>query len=329
MDKNKQKEFLTGLFILLGVALLLTMLFFLGLSDIFTEKVIVRTGFSESVQGLSRGSAVKYRGVPIGTVTGIYILVKENIIQIDMEIDPACFASERPKHRFSMDDFSHFFRSEIKEKGLRARLEMVGITGMKYIDFDYFARPGAPIAAQPRFTGPKGIHYIPAVNSQMKDIVGTLTLAVDRLSRIRFERISEQLESALTGMGQLLNSQEIRSTIARINDTAENLEVSTRAISTVLSESRIQGVVKSLEQNLSALRELQNALALVMEQAKIPETASDFRRTLNEVSDSRKEIDDTMQQLSRTLEAIRVLADNLSTDPASLLRGKQQKTVRK
>ena len=137
MDKNKQKEFLTGLFILLGVALLLTMLFFLGLSDIFTEKVIVRTGFSESVQGLSRGSAVKYRGVPIGTVTGIYILVKENIIQIDMEIDPECFASERPKHRFSMDDFSRFFRSEIKEKGLRARLEMVGITGMKYIDFDY------------------------------------------------------------------------------------------------------------------------------------------------------------------------------------------------
>lgn len=329
MDKNKQKEFLTGLFILLGVALLLTMLFFLGLSDIFTEKVIVRTGFSESVQGLSRGSAVKYRGVPIGTVTGIYILVKENIIQIDMEIDPACFASERPRHRFSMDDFNRFFRSEIKEKGLRARLEMVGITGMKYIDFDYFAKPGAPIAAQPRFTGPKGIYYIPAVNSQMKDIVGTLTLAVDRLSRIRFERISEQLESALTGMGQLLNSQEIRSTIARINDTAENLEVSTRAISTVLSESRIQGVVKSLEQNLSALRELQNALALVMEQAKIPETASDFRRTLNEVSDSRKEIDDTMQQLSRTLEAIRVLADNLSTDPASLLRGKQQKTVRK
>ena len=329
MDKNKQKEFLTGLFILLGVALLLTMLFFLGLSDIFTEKVIVRTGFSESVQGLSRGSAVKYRGVPIGTVTGIYILVKENIIQIDMEIDPECFASERPKHRFSMDDFSRFFRSEIKEKGLRARLEMVGITGMKYIDFDYFAKPGAPIAAQPRFTGPKGILYIPAVNSQMKDIVGTLTIAVDRLSRIRFERISEQLESALTGMGQLLNSQEIRSTIARINDTAENLEVSTRAISSVLSESRIQGVVKSLEQNLSALRELQNALALAMEQAKIPETASDFRRTLNEVSDSRKEIDDTMQQLSRTLEAIRVLADNLSTDPASLLRGKQQKTVRK
>ena len=329
MDQNKQKELYTGIFILLGVLLLLAMLFFLGLSDIFTPKALVRTGVSESVQGLSRGSAVKYRGVPIGTVKGIYILVKENIIQIDMEIDPECFATNRQEHHFTMEQFNEFFRSEIKEKGLRARLEMVGITGMKYIDFDYFAKPGTPVAPAPRFTGVKGIPYIPAVNSQMKDIVATLTFAVDRLSRIRFERISEQLDSALTGMGQLLNSQEIRSTIARINDTAENLEVSTRAISSVLSESRIQGVVKSLEQNLTALNKLQKSIAFVTEEAKIPETTAAFRRTLDDISDSRKEIDNTMQQLTQALEALRVLADNLSTDPASLLRGKQEKTVRK
>ena len=199
MDKSKKQEMLAGVFIISGVILLLITLFVLGLSDLFAHKIIMRTGFSESVQGLSRGSAVKYRGVQIGNVTEISILVDENIIQVDMEIDPAFFAVNRHNNRFPDREFHAFFQNEIKNKGLRARLEMLGITGMKFIDFDYFAKPGTSLPAPPRFTGPRGVLYIPGVTSQMKDITGTLTMAVDRLSRIRFERISEQLETALTG----------------------------------------------------------------------------------------------------------------------------------
>ena len=209
MDKSKKQEMLAGVFIISGVILLLITLFVLGLSDLFAHKIIMRTGFSESVQGLSRGSAVKYRGVQIGNVTEISILVDENIIQVDMEIDPAFFAVNRHNNRFPDREFHAFFQNEIKNKGLRARLEMLGITGMKFIDFDYFAKPGTSLPAPPRFTGPRGVLYIPGVTSQMKDITGTLTMAVDRLSRIRFERISEQLETALTGLGLLLNSQKI------------------------------------------------------------------------------------------------------------------------
>ncbi|MBR7139251.1 MAG: MCE family protein [Lentisphaeria bacterium] len=327
MDKSKKQEMLAGVFIISGVILLLITLFVLGLSDLFAHKIIMRTGFSESVQGLSRGSAVKYRGVQIGNVTEISILVDENIIQVDMEIDPAFFAVNRHNNRFPDREFHAFFQNEIKNKGLRARLEMLGITGMKFIDFDYFAKPGTSLPAPPRFTGPRGVLYIPGVTSQMKDITGTLTMAVDRLSRIRFERISEQLETALTGLGLLLNSQEIRSTIARINDTAENLETSSRAISSVLSESRIQGVVNSLEQNLTALNQLQKSVLAISQDAKVPETTAVLRQFIEDFSESRKEIDNTLQKLNQTLESIRGLTDYLSTDPASLLRGKQKKPV--
>lgn len=327
MDKSKKQEMLAGVFIISGVILLLITLFVLGMSDLFAHKIIMRTGFSESVQGLSRGSAVKYRGVQIGNVTEISILVDENIIQVDMEIDPAFFAVNRHNNRFPDREFHAFFQNEIKNKGLRARLEMLGITGMKFIDFDYFAKPGTSLPAPPRFTGPRGVLYIPGVTSQMKDITGTLTMAVDRLSRIRFERISEQLETALTGLGLLLNSQEIRSTIARINDTAENLETSSRAISSVLSESRIQGVVNSLEQNLTALNQLQKSVLAISQDAKVPETTAVLRQFIEDFSESRKEIDNTLQKLNQTLESIRGLTDYLSTDPASLLRGKQKKPV--
>lgn len=327
MNSNRKKELLTGLFIISGVILLLGMLFVLGLSDLFAQKIVMHTAFTESVQGLTRGSAVKYRGVQIGTVSDISILVKENIIQVDMEIDPKYFAVDRTNQRFPEKEFTAFINSEIKDKGLRARLEMLGITGMKFIDFDYFAKPGTPLAKQPHLMGTPGGIYVPSVISQMKDLTVTLTSAVDRLSRIRYEHISEQIENALTALGQLLNSQEIRSTIARINDTAENLETSSRAISSVLSESRILNVVNSLQQNLTVLNKLQQNLMMISNDAKIPETTAAFRHSLEDLSESRRDFENMLQKLNQTLESLRVLSDYLSTDPASLLRGKQQKPV--
>ena len=326
MDDNQKKQFLSGLFVLSGIALLLVLLFFLGLSDFFTQKVLLRTGFTESVQGLSRGSAVKYRGVQIGTVSNISILVSENIIQVDMEIEPRYFAQNR-KESSSPEDFKKFMSAEIREKGLRARLEMLGITGMKYIDFDYFAR-GIPVPKKPKFNGPPAL-FVPSVTSQMKDLTATLTDAVDRISRIRYEQISERLESALIGLGQLLNSQEIRSTISRINETSENLERMTRSVSTALSEERVKGVMELLEQNLQRLNRLQNSLISSTSEAKLPESAEAFRRAMNTFSDSRREFANTMMKLNQTLEALRVLADVLSADPASLVRGRSKEPPRK
>ena len=327
MDENQKRQLLSGLFVLSGIALLLALLFFLGLSDIFTKKVLLRTGFTESVQGLSRGSAVKYRGVQIGTVSGISILVSENIIQVDMEIDPRFFSGRRQGNTYTEAEFNNFMGAEIAEKGLRARLEMLGITGMKYIDFDYFAR-GVPVPRSPKFKGPPAL-FVPSVTSQMKDLTATLTDAVDRISRIRYEQISERLESALLGLGQLLNSQEIRSTISRVNETAENLERMTRNVSTVLSEDRVKGVMELLEQNMQKLSKLQNTITSNTADAKLPETAEAFRRAMNTFSDSRREFANTMMKLNQTLESLRVLADVLSADPASLLRGRNGGAVRK
>ena len=362
MDDNQKKQLLSGLFVLSGIILLLVLLFFLGLSDFFTEKVPLRTGFVESVQGLSRGSPVKYRGVQIGTVSGISILVSQNIIQVDMEIEPRYFFNERKgKSNYTKGEFDNFMRSEIREKGLRARLEMLGITGMKYIDFDYFAppektqksdgtggqdstgtpdrafdekekagvrRPGADFDPAGNARSGTSALFVPSVTSQMKDFTATLTEAVDRISKIRYEQISERLESALVGLGQLLNSQEIRSTISRINETAENLERVTRSVSSALSEERVKGVMELLEQNLQQLHKLQNSIVSTTNEAKLPETSEAFRRAMNTFSDSRKELANTMMKLDQTLEALRVLADVLSADPASLVRGRKEDSRR-
>ena len=57
---DQTQKFRIGLFVLGGVAVLLAMLFFFGLSNLFTHRAKVQSFFSESVQGLTVGSAVKY-----------------------------------------------------------------------------------------------------------------------------------------------------------------------------------------------------------------------------------------------------------------------------
>ena len=127
---NTRKYFITGAFVAGAMLLLIAAMFCLGLADEFAERVYLATTFSESVQGLTKGSAVKYKGVPIGQVDKISILPEERIIRVDMSIDPKTFPT------MSADEVEDFCRNAVKS-GLSCRLDLAGITGMRYIEMDY------------------------------------------------------------------------------------------------------------------------------------------------------------------------------------------------
>ncbi|HMO65548.1 MAG TPA: MlaD family protein, partial [Verrucomicrobiota bacterium] len=63
--------FKLGVFLLAAAALLVGALLFLGAGRMFRPQVMFETYFNESVQGLELGSAVKFRGVNVGSVRRI------------------------------------------------------------------------------------------------------------------------------------------------------------------------------------------------------------------------------------------------------------------
>jgi len=323
----KKQNLMAGLFVLAGIALLLAMLFFLGLSNLFVHKVMVRTTFSESVQGLSRGSAVKYRGVQIGTVDRICILVSDQKIQVDMEIEPEHFFVADRNLGSDTRAFASFWEKEVREKGLCARMEMLGITGMKYVDFDYFSkrRINEPT---PRFIGSQNALFIPSVTSQMKDLSTTLTLAVDRLSKIRYEQIAENIDKVLLQVYAFLNAPELKSAMVRINETADNFEQMSAAVASNLTEARIKQITTLFQNNLEQLKKLQQEISSMTTRSDIPGSAASFRRAADSLSEGRMELANTLLKMNQTLEAIRAAADYLGTDPSSVLRGKQKPVQR-
>ena len=322
MANDSFQKIKIGLFVIGGLALLIAILFFLGMTDIFTNKATVQTFFSESVQGLTVGSAVKYRGVPIGNVTKISIRVTDKLVQVDMAVELEHFVSGGEKGQ-QRSDFRRFFQSEL-EQGMRCRLEYAGITGMRYIDFDYFATPGQTLPEPQAGMLEPGTLYIPAVPSPFRDILKAIGTSLDRISRIRFEEISDGLERSLSELSGLLGDPALKSTIVRINDAAENLELGSRTLSRVFSEERLNRLMTVLEEDLDNVNKLTGQLIRETRDAKLPESAAAFRDASNAISFSQDELANTLTKLNQTLDALTELADSLSADPSSIVSGKKK-----
>ena len=313
---EQMRRLRTGIFLAGGLLLVLVILFFLGGRDLLATKVKVRTYFSESVQGLSRGASVKYRGAPIGTVSKISILFSKRIVQVDMDIDLASFAG-------SNREFVPEFIREIRQ-GLRCRLEYLGITGLKFIDFDYFASPDSDLPAKPEFIGDPDAIYVPSVPSSFNDIYSSVAAAIEKLGRVNIEEIGENVSRALGEVTTLLSDPALKSAISRINEAAANLESSSSAVNRVLDEERLERLANLLEDGIKNIDALVRRIEQETLNARLPASAEAFRAASGAVVESRQEFGNTLLKLNQTLDSLRLLIDYLESDPSSLLNGKKR-----
>ncbi len=323
--KDSSRKFRLGAFVLGGTFLLLGMLFFLGMSDIFSRKATVCTYFAESVQGLSVGSSVKYRGVSIGTVSKVIIRVSDQLVQVNMEIERDYFVHvDAGGRRKQLEDFNRFFQSEL-EKGMRCRLEYAGITGLRYIDFDYFATPGQALPEAP--LNDEEMLYIPAVPSSFRDILKAIGTSLDRIARIRFEEISDGLERSFSELSGLLADPALKTMIARINETALNLQSTSRTIEGVVNEERLKKLMDLLEADLVMIHELGEQLKKDSSEAKIPESTAVFRDAATSLVSGSENFGATLFKLNQTLDAMTELLEALNRDPGSVVHGKSAQPV--
>lgn len=306
MDENKQNIRL-GIFVAGGLLLLLATLFYLGLSSLFVKKITVNTAFDESVQGLTIGSSVKYRGVPIGTVSDIVIDPEDRIIEVEMEIQLKNF-SAKGKDAFTGDALIQYLKKEI-HRGLRCRLEFSGITGMKYIDLNYAEKidPNAVVAE--RMT-PDSLLFLPSRPSSFTDLSATMITALDTISKIPFARIGEDLQHSLEKFTEIVSDPAIRSTLAHISETAERVESMVDNFARTFDEQELASIREELTASLKSFRKLSEKLEEQSQHLDVAGTQSDLQSL--------------MFQLKETAESIQTLADYLENDPQSILYGKSK-----
>ena len=165
---QETNKFKLGLFVTISLFVFIAAVLSMGVFDsLFKSRAHMATFVEESVQGLNSGSAVKFRGVPIGSISDITIIMESRTVRIDMEIDLSKFKTTLGKNIFTTPsilapEFYKYLHSEI-DKGLRCRIEPDGITGIKYIEMDFFKDVDARLADTEFRPGLRnGIFFMPS-----------------------------------------------------------------------------------------------------------------------------------------------------------------------
>ena len=185
-----------GIFVIIAVLLITAGVIIFGTGDVGTKTVYYESYFDESVQGLTVGSPLKYRGVDIGKVDRIELASKVYQDQIEdndfseygkyVRVVLAVDSSKAPK--------SLCVEKGFEDNGLRVRLTAQGITGLAFLDVDYFDsdhRETLHYPWQPEYP------CIASKASVINTFLTQLENTMDEISRIPFTQIANNLDNLM------------------------------------------------------------------------------------------------------------------------------------
>ncbi|HEY5892107.1 MAG TPA: intermembrane transport protein PqiB [Chthoniobacterales bacterium] len=236
-----------------------------------TQKVILHPRmtflllFENSVRGLTVGAPVEFRGIQVGTVTGIsFAYVPDNPlfkVPVLISVDPA------PITHNTLDDLAAITRNMENNvrRGLRATLKTGSLlTGQLFVDLDFLK--DAPPAQVEEIAGYKTIPTISSGLGRLEDkIVGLL----DKIQALPLDETVTNANGAL----------------AEIRDTAAQTKK-------LLGSDGTQALPGELKQSLSSLRETLSGF----------DQNSAFYRDLSQTLQDLNEAIRSIDSLSRTIE---------------------------
>jgi paraquat-inducible protein B len=278
-----------GLFVLVGVGVMLGSLFWLGARRLRRVSFPAVSYFDESVQGLDVGSPVKFRGVTVGTVSDITIGPDHRHVQVtaDMYVDALVRLGLRERAPRKGEEFI--------APNWRVQLASAGITGVRFIQTDFFDPERYPLPVLP-FEPPW--NYVPSVPSTLKNVEES---AIELLNRLPV--LADRAKDTLA---------DVRKTLGTVDRFANALTAEDGSFNLALGQLR------------AAAARVDKAL----DDAQLGRTTSAFRDTASSlgqaaagVSDARAELQASLVALREALESVRALADSLERDPSVLLRG--------
>ena len=193
---QEANKFKLGLFVISAITVLIIVVSCMGMFDQLKPKAHLVTYVAESVQGLSTGSAVKYKGVPIGNVDDISIITGTQEIRIDILIDLSKFRRKTgesflQQKSSSRWQFYNYLQKEVS-RGLTCRIEPDGITGVKYVEMDFFRDADKIPRAKRQVEIRDGIFYMPSTPSMMANLRMSVFEILASIASIDFKNISAQ-----------------------------------------------------------------------------------------------------------------------------------------
>lgn len=304
-----------GLFVVLGAVFALASLIVFGARSFSSASDRYVSYFDESVQGVDVGSAVKFRGVPVGRVTGIEIAPDQRHIEISFEIDAA--QRERLRPSVAPAEASAALRAD-----LRAQLASAGITGLKFVLLDYFDPEQQPV---PPLTFQPPSNYIPAVPSLLQNLEDSVRQSADQLPDM-----TEAAARALTSLGAILSEVDRGQLPERAGESFDQATSALRTLEQTLLALDAAGLSRDTRRTLAAFDASLARANRLMDRldgdkgllASIQRSTDAFGDVAQGAHSLGGGLDAALHDVRGAARSLQRLTDALERDPDMLLKGR-------
>ena len=235
--------------------------------------------FDGSVRGLTEDAPVEFKGIKIGKVLDINVKVDINSARIPIlvliEIEPERIT---PAILSYSDSERKEFLNALIAKGLRAQLKSGNIlTGQLFVDFDFHPNESAQeIDWKGRYP------TFPTVKAPFDEALAVLQRLVDQIDKIPFQKIGEDLHSAVKNIDTMIKQTEVL--INNLNTTVA---------------PEMTAALEQAKKSMAAMEKVLSSNSPINQ---------DARRVLDEFAGAAR--------------SMRVLADYLERHPEALIYGK-------
>ena len=326
----RAKPTLIGLFVSGAAVLAVVAVLVFGGGKLFNhqEKFIIY--FTDSVNGLSAGSAVKFRGVQIGQVSNIMIHYDQDetnsdAIPVIIDIDTTHLRNDLGEE-LDLSDAATF--DKVVQAGLRARLQMQSfVTNQLYIELDDIDPPPPfkPISLSHQYK------EIPSIPSGLSEVVQSVTTALSNLSKVDFSDMASRIDHLADEITLSINQLDLKSINTTLITAGQNLN-------DLLSDPKIKEALGKLGTTLDDLDRLATSLNQQVQplSGEIQTTAKSARDTLDQLNQTlssvrdviapdsslRSELDRTLLEITNAARSLRVLSEFLEANPSAIITGK-------
>jgi paraquat-inducible protein B len=313
-----------------GAAVLATIgVIVFGSGKFFAKKYLWVLYFPGSVKGLTVGAPVNLKGVQIGTVTDIKVVIDRETLTFQTPVYVEVF----PDKVKDVGEYAAVEAERIEadpeeaitllvERGLRAKLELQSlVTGKLQVAFDMY-----PDAAVNYVGLEKKVPELPTLPTAMEQLAKTL-------ENLPIEEIVEDARKTMAAIENLTTSPELTEAVTALNKTlqdfgklARNLDGRVGPLTTSIEETMkdtqklVKNVNTQVEPTLTDLQETLKAAQAAIKKAEV--ALASVGDVVDVDSDLMFELTRTISELRDMAQSINSLAGYLQRQPDSLIRGK-------
>ena len=320
--KNKISPAAIGMFVMAASIIAVAAVMVFGAAKFFSRTENFISFFSESVNGLDVGASLKYKGVKIGKVEGIFISSSKNIKESSVSVVYSIDIDQlRRKTGTDFKDYSDWMDEQIAE-GLRAKLNYQSIvTGMLYIELDFIADKGEKYDLK---YGGTRFKEIPAAKSGLSELAKGFEKTMADVAKIDFAGIGQNVHSAIVKVNEKLDAIDAKaisdnavSALKGVDDLVRNRDVAEaiKKLDVLLSDS--DALVNDARAELKNFSSSGASLA-----ARLDEVLRNVNSVVAPQSPLRYQIAVLVKTMNDSMSYISNFTDYLQRNPNSLLRGK-------